>query len=188
MHRLFHVPTISEGIVDHYSHGYAGILELAKKDPEKSGIDTDALQYFAIDVWAYDIAAPGVGCTGKPPAESASPSGTTSTTVPAATGTTSSAASVSLLLPRNLKQSLSTDCETSAIPTMMVSYTAREGDITRQDEASLMRDKRECDSRGNCLLLEPDSFILAARCADRLGAEARENIYIQKLERVINSR
>ncbi|KID81755.1 major allergen Asp f 2-like protein [Metarhizium guizhouense ARSEF 977] len=92
MHRLFHVPTISEGIVDHYSHGYAGILELAKKDPEKSGIDTDALQYFAIDVWAYDIAAPGVGCTGKPPAESASPSGT-STTVPAATGTTSSAAS-----------------------------------------------------------------------------------------------
>ncbi|OAA39353.1 major allergen Asp f 2-like protein [Metarhizium rileyi] len=86
MHRLFHVPTISEGIVDHYSHDYAEMLELAKKQPEKSGIDTDALQYFAIDVWAYDIAAPGVGCTGKPVKKN--PSGT-ATTKPEPTSATS---------------------------------------------------------------------------------------------------
>lgn len=65
LHRLFHVPTISEGLVEHYSEGYSGVLDLAKTNPEKSGFDTDALQYFAIDVWAHDVAAPGVGCTGK---------------------------------------------------------------------------------------------------------------------------
>lgn len=84
MHRLLHVPTISEGLVDHYAHGYSGILELAKTEPEKSGIDSDTLQYFSIDVWAYDIAAPGVGCTGKAP--KVSPSGTTTTkSVPSST-------------------------------------------------------------------------------------------------------
>jgi len=67
MHRLLHVPTVSEGIVDHYADNYTSVVELAKSKSEKSGIDSNALQFFAIDVWAYDIAAPGVGCTGKPP-------------------------------------------------------------------------------------------------------------------------
>ncbi|GAB0134190.1 hypothetical protein EsDP_00002571 [Epichloe bromicola] len=67
LHRILHVPTISEGRVDHYAHGgFPGVLELAKEDPAKSALDSDTLQYFAIDVWAYDYAAPGVGCTGKP--------------------------------------------------------------------------------------------------------------------------
>lgn len=66
LHRLLHVPTISEKVVDHYADDYTSVLELAKKDPSKSAIDSNALQYFAIDVWAYDIAAPGVGCTGEP--------------------------------------------------------------------------------------------------------------------------
>ena len=26
--------------------------------------DSDALQYFALEAWAYDIAVPGVGCPG----------------------------------------------------------------------------------------------------------------------------
>lgn len=103
MHRLLHVPTISEGIVDHYAKGYTGILELAKKDPAKSGIDSDTLQTFAIDAWAWDIAAPGVGCTGKPPKESSSSSSVsasqaaTSTAKPTASATKSSSASVSFL-------------------------------------------------------------------------------------------
>jgi hypothetical protein len=41
------------------------VLELAKTDPAKAAIDSNSLQYFAIDVYAYDVAAPGVGCTGK---------------------------------------------------------------------------------------------------------------------------
>lgn len=65
LHRVLHVPTISEGIVDHFAEDYAEAIELAKTDPSKSVIDSDALQYFAIDVYAYDIAAPGEGCTGE---------------------------------------------------------------------------------------------------------------------------
>lgn len=65
LHRVLHVPTISEETVDHFAEDYADVLALAKSDPEKSAIDSDTLQYFAIDVYAYDIAAPGEGCTGE---------------------------------------------------------------------------------------------------------------------------
>ncbi|KAK4102381.1 zincin [Parathielavia hyrcaniae] len=64
LHRVLHVPRISENIVDHFSEDYEGVLELARTEPEKSVIDSDTLQYFAIDVYAFDIAAPGVGCSG----------------------------------------------------------------------------------------------------------------------------
>lgn len=64
LHRVLHVPQISENIVDHFTEDYEEVLELAKTDPAKSAIDSDTLQYFAIDVYAFDIAAPGVGCTG----------------------------------------------------------------------------------------------------------------------------
>lgn len=86
VHRLLHVPNISEGKVEHFSEGYAGALALAKEEPELSGFDSDVLQYFAIDVWAYDIAAPGVGCTGEPEEEEAEEKPTnTKTDVPSAT-------------------------------------------------------------------------------------------------------
>lgn len=65
LHRVLHVPTINEEVVDHFADDYAEVIALAKSDPSKSVKDSEALQYFAIDVWAYDIAAPGVGCTGK---------------------------------------------------------------------------------------------------------------------------
>lgn len=64
LHRVFHIPAISEGIVEHFTEDYAALLQQAKDEPEKSAIDSDALQYFAIDVYAFDIAAPGEGCTG----------------------------------------------------------------------------------------------------------------------------
>ncbi|KAL2151194.1 hypothetical protein VTH82DRAFT_6292 [Thermothelomyces myriococcoides] len=66
LHRIFHVPKISEGVVEHYAEDYEGVLELAATDPARAAIDSNTLQYFAIDVYAYDIAAPGKGCTGKP--------------------------------------------------------------------------------------------------------------------------
>jgi hypothetical protein len=69
LHRAFHVPGISEGVVDHFTDDYAGALELAKTDPAKSAIDSDVLQYFAVDVYAFDMAAPGVGCTGDEESE-----------------------------------------------------------------------------------------------------------------------
>jgi hypothetical protein len=88
LHRIFHVPKISEGIVSHYAEDYADVMELAQTEPEKSGIDSDTLQYFAIEVYAFDIAAPGVGCTGQLPEED-----TASSTVPASTATTAPIAS-----------------------------------------------------------------------------------------------
>lgn len=65
MHRVLHVPAISEEVVDHFADDYVGLLELAKEEPEKAVIDSDALQYFAIDAYAFDIAAPGEGCSGE---------------------------------------------------------------------------------------------------------------------------
>lgn len=65
LHRVLHLPAISEGVVGHFAEDYAGLLDLAREDPAKSAIDSDALQYFAIDVYAYDVAAPGEGCSGE---------------------------------------------------------------------------------------------------------------------------
>ncbi|KJZ72213.1 hypothetical protein HIM_08355 [Hirsutella minnesotensis 3608] len=67
MHRVLHVPTISEELVEHHTEDYAGVIKLAKQEPSKSGYDSNTLQYFAMDVWAYERAAPGVGCTGRTP-------------------------------------------------------------------------------------------------------------------------
>lgn len=87
LHRLFHVPLISDEKVEHFAEDYADVIELAKTDPEKSVFDTDALQYFAIDAWAYDIAAPGVGCPGKVSAATETEEATTTTTATATTAT-----------------------------------------------------------------------------------------------------
>lgn len=82
MHRLLHVPGVSEDAVLHYSDGYEQVLEWAKiKDESKVGGKTgvwnekeevakrtgnsDGLIYFALEVYATDVAVPGVGCTGE---------------------------------------------------------------------------------------------------------------------------
>ncbi|KAF7563923.1 hypothetical protein G7046_g186 [Stylonectria norvegica] len=91
MHRVLHVPTIAEEGVDHFAEDYAEVIALAKSDPSKSVIDSDALQYFAIDVWAYDIAAPGVGCTGEYSEESADEKPTATATESAVPSATSEA-------------------------------------------------------------------------------------------------
>lgn len=93
MHRVLHVPTISENVVDHFAEDYETVLELAAQNTTQSGIDSDTLQFFAIEVYAFDIAAPGVGCTGELVDEAASqPSGTASS----APSATSEAPKVSL--------------------------------------------------------------------------------------------
>lgn len=84
LHRILHVPDISEGIVDHYAEDYHDALHQAKEDPALSQIDSDVLQYFAIDVFAYDVAAPGIGCTGEEVEVHEEPT-TTTTRVPSAT-------------------------------------------------------------------------------------------------------
>ncbi|RYP19476.1 hypothetical protein DL765_003316 [Monosporascus sp. GIB2] len=92
IHRLLHIPSIGEGVAEHYADSYAECLELAVSDPELAVRNSHTLQYFALDVYAYDIALPGEGCTGRAPEESSdeesSPEPTATTeTAPSSTQT-----------------------------------------------------------------------------------------------------
>ncbi|KKF95893.1 Antigen 1 [Ceratocystis platani] len=64
LHRILHVPVISEEVVDHFSESYSDAIVLAESEPAKAAIDSNALQYFAVEVYAYDVAVPGEGCLG----------------------------------------------------------------------------------------------------------------------------
>ncbi|KAF1994652.1 zincin [Amniculicola lignicola CBS 123094] len=65
LHRLYHVPKIGEGAVEHYAGEYDECLELAKTTPQEAIRNSDSLQYFALEAYAFDIALPGEGCVGK---------------------------------------------------------------------------------------------------------------------------
>lgn len=89
MHRLYHVPAVGQGWVDHFADGYDEVIALAKSNGTESTHDSEALQYFALEAYAFDIAAPGVGCAG----ESHGPDqghDTGSASAPASTSTSSS--------------------------------------------------------------------------------------------------
>jgi len=83
------MPRVSEGVVDDFTEDYEAVLALAKTDPAKSSIDSDTLQYFAIDVYAYNVATPGLGCSGGKDMMTATPSITSA--LSAASHTTSAA-------------------------------------------------------------------------------------------------
>ena len=111
LHRLLHVPKVGEGVVEHYAGEYDEVLELAETNSAEAVRNSDSLQYFALEAYAYDISLPGEGCAGKwkptssssaaaassAPAtasQSASSSATPSATVSQAPSTTSGAAKV----------------------------------------------------------------------------------------------
>ncbi|OAL24465.1 hypothetical protein AYO20_10623 [Fonsecaea nubica] len=81
LHRLYHVPVIGWGHIEHFADDYEEVVELAAGDTPESTHDSDTLQYFALEVYAFDIAVPGVGCLGgegsgaapPPPATTSSP-------------------------------------------------------------------------------------------------------------------
>lgn len=64
LHRLYHMPAFSDSHVDHFAEDYAEVLELAKTNETYATHDSDTLQYFALDVYAFDIVVPGIGCPG----------------------------------------------------------------------------------------------------------------------------
>lgn len=86
MHRMYHLPAIGQGYIDHYAEGYEGIIEQAAANKAESTHDSDGLQYFALEAYAHDIIDPGVGCPG--PFES-----TPTSTSPAETATAIASAS-----------------------------------------------------------------------------------------------
>lgn len=64
LHRFFHMPAFGQRLIDHYADGYEEVIELAESNSTHPTHDSEALQYFALDAYAYDIAVPGVGCPG----------------------------------------------------------------------------------------------------------------------------
>ncbi|WVF72582.1 hypothetical protein IAT40_007399 [Kwoniella sp. CBS 6097] len=65
IHRMFHVPTITNNLVGHYSEDYASALELAEHNATYSSVDSDALQAFAAHVYAVEVAKGGDACIGQ---------------------------------------------------------------------------------------------------------------------------
>ena len=65
LHRLFHMPPIGQNWVDHFADGYDEVIELAAGNKGVSTRDSETLQYFALEAYAFDIVVQGVGCTGE---------------------------------------------------------------------------------------------------------------------------
>jgi hypothetical protein len=65
LHRLLHIPKVGEGIVEHYAEDYAEVIELAHTQSDLSVRDSDALQFFALEAYAFDVALPNEGCAGR---------------------------------------------------------------------------------------------------------------------------
>ncbi|KAK8094897.1 zincin [Apiospora hydei] len=55
IHRLLHMPSVGEGAAEHFA-------DSASSWPSKKPAEA----YFALDVYAFDVAMPNEGCTGKP--------------------------------------------------------------------------------------------------------------------------
>ncbi|GAB7338436.1 hypothetical protein MBLNU457_4724t1 [Dothideomycetes sp. NU457] len=108
LHRVFHLPRISEGIVGHYADTYPEMMELAMTSPGEAVSNSDTLQHFAIDVYAYDIANPNQGCTGQyTAASSASMSAaSTSSTSVVASASAASTQSASASAPASATSSM----------------------------------------------------------------------------------
>lgn len=65
LHRLWHTDAMGEKVISHYADTYEDCLELAKSNASYTAINSATLRYYALDVYAYDISVPGVGCTGN---------------------------------------------------------------------------------------------------------------------------
>jgi hypothetical protein len=87
LHRLYHIPAFGWDYVSHFASDYDEVIELAESENTTSTRDSDTLQYFALEAYAFDISVPGVGCAGEP-VEAESPAATSS--APAAPAVTSS--------------------------------------------------------------------------------------------------
>lgn len=65
LHRIWHTDSMGQGVVGHYADTYDECLELAKQNISEAVRNSATLRFYALDVYAYDIALPGKGCTGK---------------------------------------------------------------------------------------------------------------------------
>lgn len=96
LHRLLHIPKVGEGIVEHYgdAHEYPGVLALAESNPQEAVRNSDTLQYFALEVYAHDVAVPGIGCPGHYQEVSSSAAAAPTSSASAASSAVASATAV----------------------------------------------------------------------------------------------
>lgn len=102
LHRLYHLPAVGYGYIEHYIETYDDALAFAQNGTTTNTHDSDVLQYFALDAYAYDIAIPGIGCTGGGSSTGSPEVPTPTSATPAAStaaSQTSSAPAVSTILP-----------------------------------------------------------------------------------------
>lgn len=66
LHRIWHTAKLGHDIVGHYADTYSECLELAEHNSSLATRNSATLRFYALDVYAYDIAVPGKGCTGEP--------------------------------------------------------------------------------------------------------------------------
>ncbi|KAG7664502.1 PRA1 [[Candida] subhashii] len=64
LHRLFHTQSAGEDQIDHYADSYEDILELVAHNTSYTVKNTGSLILYAMDVYAFDLTVPGVGCNG----------------------------------------------------------------------------------------------------------------------------
>ncbi|RHZ50825.1 hypothetical protein CDV55_100602 [Aspergillus turcosus] len=76
LHRLYHMTAVGQGWIEHYADGYEEVIDLAKGNGTEATHDSETLQYFALEAYAFDIAVPGVGCPGESHDHDESESGT----------------------------------------------------------------------------------------------------------------
>jgi hypothetical protein len=88
LHRLYHVTSIGDGVVEHYADSYAECLELAEHEPEDAVRNTHSLQYFALEIWAMEVTLPGEGCIGRAATPSAAVAASSSMVSPAVIAST----------------------------------------------------------------------------------------------------
>lgn len=69
LHRLLHVPSVSEDAVIHYTHGWNetlewGKAELGTEEARNRTGNSDGIIFYALEVFAEEVAVPGEGCLG----------------------------------------------------------------------------------------------------------------------------
>lgn len=97
LHRLFHMPAIGWEYIEHFASEYEEVVELAASENTTSTRDSNTLQYFALEAWAFDIAVPGVGCGEE--SHSHSHEAASSSAAPAAPAVTTSASATQSQAP-----------------------------------------------------------------------------------------
>lgn len=113
---MYHLPEIGQGHIDHFAEGYEGILEAAASGSPNVTRDSDGLQYFALEAYAYDIIAPGVGCPGPSGPPSSPTSSSSSSAAAAATPTATASTTASTNGPTTASTSTPAAAADTSIP------------------------------------------------------------------------